>query len=443
MYPAHCYRATAIPIVAAPTVWSPWDRPSETAEVARPYYDPYCHGLTSPWLLFQVPATNSKPRNRGTRKNPPAPKERAKPAAKRGGRRAPEPRRNRFKGWKDPVFKGLGGKIGSAFGPGGALVGSLADHIFGRIVGRGAYMETGNDVSQLGGNSLVKPLSSNSIPSMHVDTEGSIRVSKREFLGDITIRTAFTVTGLRIEPIIFPWLSQIALAFEKWIALGVVLEYVPTSGYAVASTSAALGTVSMCAVSDVGQVTNEFPVTKVDILTYQNSCSGSPAAPQSLGIECAPDQQQIAVKYVRDGSATAATFIAEQVVQSQVQIITGGSQNAAAANCGELWATYDILFLEPRKFNGPLPPEETMSPATRLYLTAVRQYSEALAAMHLSALTSDQFVSRNCEQQVLASKLQTPEMVAGRVQLRSQLERAHVASLEAKQAQVDASFTLL
>lgn len=335
-------------------------------------------------------------------------------------------------------LEGIGHRIGSNFGPVGGAVGSLADHVFGKILGRGAYVETGADISGLDANSLVKPMSSNAIPAMHIDTEGAVRISKREFIGDILIATAFAVTPLRIEPIILPWLAQVATAWEKWIALGVVLEYVPTSGYAVASTSAALGTVSMCAVSDVGQVTNIFPTTKVDVLTYGNSVSSSPAAPFCLPIECATDQQQIPVKYVRDGGATGATFLPEQVVQQQVQIVTGGSQNAVAVRCGELWITYDIMFLEPRKFNGPAPMLEDTSLKVREYLKLVSEYNTEIGDQHLTSFSPTEFLDANCRAQTIAARLRSPEMVSARFEYASQREKLHVTHLNDR-AQSDLS----
>jgi hypothetical protein len=248
---------------------------------------------------------------------------------------------------------------------------------------------------------------------MHIDAKGVVRVSKREFLGDITTQAAFAVTGTRVEPLVFPWLSQVSTAWEKWIMTGCVFEYVPLSGYAVSGTSAALGSVSMCAITDVGQVSNEFPVTKIDVLTYENSVSGSPAVPMSLGIECAPDQTQLPVKYVRDGSATGATFIAEQVVLAQVQIVTGGSPGTYI--CGELWATYDIVLLEPRKFNGPLPPLSDLSPLAKEYLKVYQDYSDLVDGSHLINFTPEESLRRQAKIQVLASRLRSPAFEEGRM----------------------------
>jgi hypothetical protein len=248
---------------------------------------------------------------------------------------------------------------------------------------------------------------------MHIDAKGAVRVSKREYLGDITTQIVFTASGTRIEPLVFPWLAQVSTAWEKWIMTGCVIEYVPLSGYAVAGDSAALGSVSMCAISDVGQVTNEFPVTKIDVLTYDNSVSGSPAAPMSLGIECAPDQTQLPVKYTRDGSATGATFIAEQVVLAQLQIVTGGSPGSYI--CGELWATYDIVLLEPRKFNGPLPPLSDLTPLAKEYLKLYQEYSDLIDGSHLVGFLPEESLRRQAKIQVLAARLRSPTYEEGRM----------------------------
>lgn len=309
---------------------------------------------------------------------------------------------------------GLGNKIGSSFGPLGAMAGTLADHLFGKIVGSGSYEEVGAGVEsdQLHTNSLIRPVSSNTIPSMHIDAQGAIRVTKREYLGDITTQAAFTVSGFRVEPQVFPWLKQVSTAWTKWIMSGCVFEYIPLSGYAVSGTSAALGSVSFASISDVGQVTGGFPVTKVDLLTYDNSVSGSPAAPLSLGVECAPDMTQMPVKYIRGAGLAGGTFVTDQVALAQVQYITGGSPGTYI--CGELWVTYDIVLLEPRKFILIPPPASQLTKLAQEFVRLNDEYEDLLDAGPFVSLNPEDFLRKQGRISVLSSRLASASMEEGR-----------------------------
>lgn len=339
------------------------------------------------------------------------------PASKRGGKEKPpkqQPKAHLKRAAQHVQKMGLGKQIGSSFGPLGTAAGSLADHLFGRIVGSGSYELQGGSVdsSNLHTNSLIRPVSSNTIPSMHIDAQGAIRVSKREYLFDIKATTSASVTGFRVEPQVFPWLSQVSTAWSKWIMTGCVFEYIPLSGYAVSGTSAALGSVSMTSISDVGAITSGFPVTKVDLLTYDNSVSGSPAAPLSLGVECAPDMTQMPVKYIRGGGSSLSTFVTDQVALAQLQIITTGAPGIYT--CGEIWVTYDVVLLEPRKFLPISPSPSGLSVLAKEFLRVHEEYEGLLDSGPFVALTPEEFVRKQAKMSVLASRLNSPTLEEGR-----------------------------
>lgn len=151
--------------------------------------------------------------------------------------------------------KSIGHSIGSKLG--GAL-GNFAQKGLGKLFGLGEYQESlagelgvqPNEIAMgesPGVNSLVSPVSSNTVPQMHIK-EGCVRIARREFIATIDIRDAGLTRSYAINPgrRFFPWMHSVARNFQQFQFLGFAAEYVPTSGYAVASTNAALGQVAMC-----------------------------------------------------------------------------------------------------------------------------------------------------------------------------------------------------
>ena len=197
-------------------------------------------------------------------------------------------------------------------------------------------------------NSLVAPVSYRQMPTMHVNDEGTMRICRREYIGDIYTGTTATPvsTLLNINPgyaAAFPWLSGVAQHFQKYSFLGLCYEYVPLSGYAVSGTSAALGSVSFAPVYEVGLQTPPTN-TKVELLAIQGASSGSPAAAQLIPVECAPDETVIPVKFVYSGSGTTADL--SSMWWGSMRGFNTGSPSSFTA--GELWVTYDILLMAPR-----------------------------------------------------------------------------------------------
>lgn len=214
------------------------------------------------------------------------------------------------------------------------------------ITGSGDYDVSNIPVSE---NSIVAR--SPSVPMMHNDL-GSVRITHREFLGDMTGSTAFSNSKYIINPAdarTFPWLHSLAGAYEQYKLFGMVFEFVSTSGNALTSTNAALGSVTMLTQYDVKMPSY---ANKQRALNHFYAVSGTPAKNLMHAVECAPGQVAQGLYYIRpDDAKTAAYLEAESYDASlydigRLEFIVVGQQSSFTI--GELWVTYDIGLYKPR-----------------------------------------------------------------------------------------------
>lgn len=211
-------------------------------------------------------------------------------------------------------------------------------------------------------NSLVEPVSTNDVvPLMHMDKEGHVRLTRREFVRnvDIDLTANPVITNLKINPGVsadFPWLSGIATSFEKYAFVGLAAEYVPTSGYAVSGTSAALGTVAMAFKYDVSNPSG-WPITSLTgLLNYNGAVSTSPAAPAVCYMECDPAFTTQPVRLVQTESIAAGALSVQNTIAADLLIIAQGAPGDYT--CGQLWLTYDVVLMNPRTIRPPAPLKE-------------------------------------------------------------------------------------
>jgi len=255
-----------------------------------------------------------------------------------------------------------GARIGQKIG--GAL-GGMAQHAIGTIFGAGEYQESlGAEIGVPGGeiasggepsvNSLVEPVSKDQVvPMMHSDMEGSVRIVRREFVSTINIQDDASEYNFKITPSdvnTFPWLSSLSRNWQQWSVLGLAAEYVPTSGYAVGDTNAALGQVAMAFKYNVNENGGQWPESSLQgMLNMNGSTSCSPAAPGVCYMECAPEMQNQAVRFVlTDESVVGSNYSFQNYFAANLLIHTEGAQNSLAFQAGQLWLTYEICLMQPR-----------------------------------------------------------------------------------------------
>jgi len=198
----------------------------------------------------------------------------------------------RFRDWGEAA----GTSYGSRYGPYGATLGGLA----GRGLGAGLSRITGNG-DYVVGNSLLPGMSTGNVSFGN----GSIRVTHREFIQDIVSSTTFSIQGLEINPGLarsFPFLSQLAQNFEVYQMHGLVFEYRPTCGDAIASTNNAMGVVVQCVQYNS---TNLLFQTKQQMEAYEGAVSCAPYNGSLCGVECEPGSLPLRRLYIRSSGIPA------------------------------------------------------------------------------------------------------------------------------------------
>lgn len=243
----------------------------------------------------------------------------------------------------------------------GGMLGNFAEKGLGKLFGFGEYKhalageighaeENINEGETPEVNSLVSPVSSNVVPLMHLDKEGSLRIARREFVRFVNIRTAQNNVILKINPgniYDFRWVSNVAHSFQQYAFLGLAAEYVPTSGFAVGSDSAALGSVNMVFKYDVSGAT--WPALDVpSLLNFNGAVSGSPAAPSVCYMECDPKTSVQPVRFVDTESSTYVGMSQQNFIAADLILNSLGAQNALDVQCGQLWFTYEVLLMQPK-----------------------------------------------------------------------------------------------
>ncbi len=238
------------------------------------------------------------------------------------------------------ALRALGGAGGTALGTyfgaptAGASLGTGLGAAVSRWLGAGAYTVSSNSVL------TEAPV----VPSMHSEGQ-SITVRHKEFIATIVGSTGFTVQqeivlnpGLRAS---FPWLSRLAGCYQQYRIRGLVFHYIPTSGNAVSSTNAALGSVML---QTTYRSTESAPSNKQELLNEYWSTETVPSDTVAHPIECDPKENPFQIHYVRQHglSSTDEPLLYDM---ARTFVCTQGMQSTNAV--GDLWVTYEIELYKP------------------------------------------------------------------------------------------------
>lgn len=242
-------------------------------------------------------------------------------------------------GFIGKALRGLGALGGSTLGglvgapAAGSAVGSGLGAAVSKWLGAGDY--------SVDRNSLVQRASAN-IPMMH-NTNQSIIVRHREFVGTISGSTGFTVQkSITLNPGLiasFPWLARIAQRFQEYEFKGLIFHYVPTSG-TFNGTSAALGSVML---QTTYRSTDTAPASKVEMLNEYCSNETVPFETMAHPIECDPRENPFAVHYIRTGTTGVSDPLLYDI--GTTFVATQGMSNTDVV--GDLWCTYEIELKKP------------------------------------------------------------------------------------------------
>lgn len=235
-----------------------------------------------------------------------------------------------------------GGALSTYFGGNplmGSSVGSTLAGALSRWLGQGDYTLRANSIVQSSLNST------DGIPSMH-KSQQSVIIRHKEYVTEVRGNPNFTVRQLLpINPGMrdtFPWLSRIAGSFQEYTIRGMVYHYVPTSGNAVASTNAALGSVMM---QTTYRASDAAPTSKTELLNEYWASESVPSEGFCHPIECSPQENPFKIQYVRAGSIPAGDNVLLYDLGTTFLCVSG--QQATDTVLGDLWVTYEIELRKP------------------------------------------------------------------------------------------------
>jgi hypothetical protein len=219
---------------------------------------------------------------------------------------------------------GIGGSVGGTLGSG-------LGWAFKKVTGYGDYKISANTLT----------MSGSPVPAFG---ENCIRIRHKEYLGDISGTTAFTLASYDLNPGLsqtFPWLASIAANYQEYYFAGLLLSFVSTSADALNSTNTALGKIIMA--TDYNASDTVY-INPQQMLATEFSNYGKPADNLLHAVECHPGTRPTKWQYVR--TAAVGTGRDPRLYDLGVfQIASQGMQ--AAANIGGLWVSYDIILCKP------------------------------------------------------------------------------------------------
>jgi hypothetical protein len=232
------------------------------------------------------------------------------------------------------LLSDIGGTVGSLFGDAGRSIGSSAGDFLSKITGWGSYKVQNNTLSE-----------GNAVPSFTQTGDGVI-ICHREFIQDIVGSTAFNNVAIPVNPgmaTTFPWLASVAESFEEYEFLGLVFEYRPSSGSAVATNSSALGIVVYATDYNV----NAPPFgTKQMMESYEYSTSTVPFNAMIHPVECSPNNRNVLNTHLVRTSSLPTGADQQFYDIGNFEFATQGMQSAY--NVGELWVSYHVALKKPR-----------------------------------------------------------------------------------------------
>lgn len=242
------------------------------------------------------------------------------------------------------VLRELGGLGGSALG---GLVGQHSlGNAFGRDLAGTASKWLGFGDYTVSSNSVLRNMQANNgIPMMHKNDQ-TIIVRHKEYLGEVDGSTGFQVQStLPLNPGVsatFPWLSAVASRFQEYALKGVVFHYVPTSGTAISSTNAALGSVMF---QTTYRATDVPPGNKVEMMNEYWATEGRPCDMITHAIECDPKENPFNIHYVRNGVLGSDENKLLYDIGT-THVATNGMQTGGQT-VGDLWITYEVELKKP------------------------------------------------------------------------------------------------
>lgn len=243
----------------------------------------------------------------------------------------------------DPVsITGLGDYSFAGRPSTGARIGAWAGDKLGSLI----KSITGFGDYSVASNTLME---GNDPPTVNNSGKRAVTIRHREYIKDII--TSSSIGGFKSEsffinpgnPVTFPWLSQIASAFQEYRLDGMLFEFKTMSADALNSTNTALGQVIFATNYNPDQLPfhNKYEMENCE---FSSSCK--PSVSMMHPIECARHESVLNQLFVAPSGVIPPGATQAFYDFARTQIATNGFQ-AAGINIGELWITYEITFFKP------------------------------------------------------------------------------------------------
>jgi Viral coat protein (S domain) len=190
-------------------------------------------------------------------------------------------------------------------------------------------------------NQLINKMGS-SVAMKVLDTENTLLITNREFIGDVTPPTTaasfYTAFSGNINPglnNLFPWLSQIALYYEEYEFVQLIFEF---KSMVTEGNTNAQGNIIMATQYNA---TNPLFANKQTMENYDYANSSKVTQNAYHGVECAPQLSAGGALYVRTG--TVPTGQDTKTYDLGIfQLAVNNPYTTSSLNLGELWVSYSI-----------------------------------------------------------------------------------------------------
>lgn len=254
-----------------------------------------------------------------------------------------------------------------------------AKNFINTVSGRGDYTvpHIGRGLHYKDSGSMIDKARKHTVKHPRVSFEkGEMVISHSEYVGELISGSAattiqpFTSQVYQINPgnlALFPWLSSLAINFQMYEFVKLIVEYRPlVSDSATTTTSGALtsmGSVIMATQYDsvLGPYINKNTMENSD---YSVSCKPSEGC--MMAIECQPKFNPLGVLYVNGAVGNTAVALTGSnanptntdvrfqdlgLVQISSNLIP--TQSGVSIDLGEIWVHYEVKLLKPQ-LNGGL-----------------------------------------------------------------------------------------
>lgn len=185
-------------------------------------------------------------------------------------------------------------------------------------------------------------------PAFTTGASGSVTIRHKEYIGDIGPTLAFGVTNFDLNPgmdIAFPWLSQIAPAFQEYKWNDLIFTYQTQSSDLVTGNNPSLGTVMMA--TDYNAVGDPF-LDKRTMENFEGTTSSKPSLSFVHVVNTKRKQTAHPTLYTRSGPPPPNADKRLYDIGTFALATQGMQATDPTTTIGALWVSYSVTFMKPK-----------------------------------------------------------------------------------------------